>query len=163
MPYAPPIGHPLPSTGMAQRSYVSTLCPLDPSWAAFLQPCSPERSRPVPTSDRVPSPLSTNRKGERLPTTCRAGTDTAHRLNPLPKYYPATVLSQSRATCILWFFNEVCCFSHSGKMATAFKLSVWDAADCHPDFGRLTLRYHSVRDAVMHCQRYELRLSRSAS
>src|SRR5712671_5870370 len=36
-------------------------------------------------------PFLANRKGERLPTTCRFETDTAHRPDSLRKYYSATV------------------------------------------------------------------------
>src|ERR1700730_14902702 len=48
------------------------------------------RTRP-PRADicsSPPLPFLANRKGERLPTTCRFETDTAHGPNSLAKYYP---------------------------------------------------------------------------
>src|SRR3984893_8601663 len=113
---------------MAQRSPASPLCPLAPSWTAFLQPCSPERDRPVPTSDRVPlSPFSRTGKANacRLLVASRPiqHTGQIRSLNTIRRRFRV-----NRGHRHFKVFQRSVLSQPQWQNGDSFKLAVWSAA-----------------------------------
>src|SRR5215469_8447089 len=75
----PPAGRHLPSLGKAQRSSASTLVPSPHSRCCCRSQLPRTQSARTPATPPLPF-STTNRKGERLPTTCLFGADTRRRL-----------------------------------------------------------------------------------